>query len=136
MKSWAILAFLAVASSAAVAGPKYQLDRTNSRVVALSGLSSGGLCQSFEMTGTIAGRKFNGARVVGITVKDKAGIRSYVNIEPVTLDNADMVTIGWANQGLQQLTRKGSRVRLRIDACGAAGRVMMLDAISAIYGRT
>lgn len=129
MKPWAILALLAAATGPAEAGPKYQLDRTSSRVVALSGLSSGGMCQSFEMTGTIAGRKFDGARVVGITVRDKAGIRSYVNVDPVTLDNADMVTIGWANQGLQQLTRKGSRVRLRIDACGAAGRVMILDAI-------
>lgn len=133
MRRWAIgLAALAAASSGAGAEPKYRLNKSETRVTALSGLSSGGMCQPFEMTGRITDRKFEGPRVVGFTVADKAGVRSYINIEPINLDNADMVTIGWINQGLQQMTREGSRVRLRIDACGAAGRVMILDAIRAI----
>lgn len=126
----AALLFSPLLAQSATAEPRYRLNKAQTRVVSLTGLSSGGMCQPFKTNGRVTEQRFEGPRVVGFTLAEKGGSRSYINVEPINLDNADnMLAVGWINQGLQQMLRKGNRVALRVDACGAAGRVLVLDSV-------
>ncbi len=127
----AAFAFSALLAVAAHAEPTYKLDKAQTRVVSLSGLSSGGdPCHPFTMTGRVTEQNFSGARVTGFAIAGKDGSRSYINVEPIDLGNAgNMLAVGWINDGLQKMLRRGSRVTIRAYACGAAGRVLMLDGV-------
>ena len=57
---------------------------------------------------------------------------NYINVDPIDLDNAgNMLAVHWINDGLQKMLQKGKAVAIRGLACGAAGRVLMLDAVRA-----
>jgi len=60
------------------------------------------------------------------------GERTSINIDPVSLDDQgmNMADLGWIVQGLQTLLRPNWYVEGDAVACGAAGRVLMLDKIA------
>ncbi len=123
------LSFDSVSSGAA--RPFYQLDRTQSRVLALSNLYPDADCHPSQLYGRIVRRQFDnkiGSLVNGITVEVDDGRRTFVNVA-VDLENLDMATRGWIVEGLQSLLKEGNRVVLGVKLCGAAGRVMIVDSI-------
>lgn len=121
----AVMACFAMTATSA-AEPRYKLNKQQTRVIEISGLSNTEDCHPFNMSGRVTDREFDGPRVTGVTIEDKTGERTFINVEAPTLETSDRVTIGWINQGLQQMLREGQRVSMRVAACGAAGRVMVL----------
>lgn len=121
---------LAVTINSVLASPAFQLDASQSRVLSISGLAEAPDCHSATLTGRIVARQFGrrGTTLTGVTVEDRSGRRTFVNIDVRTSD-LGRYQIGWINDGLTTLTRQGARVSLGIKQCGAAGRVMMLDTI-------
>jgi hypothetical protein len=114
--------------------PIYLLDASQTNVLALSNLDhETEFCQPARIYGTIVQRQFDdklGTVVTGVTVKEANGQKTVANVD-VNLDRMDMVTKGWVTRGLQLLLQEGNRVELGVKLCGAAGRVVMLDAIAA-----
>jgi hypothetical protein len=64
----------------------------------------------------------------GVTVEEASGRRTFINVDVNTAELA-MYQIGWVNEGLTTLLRQGARVSLVVKLCGAAGRVIVLDAV-------
>lgn len=118
-------------TTGASAEPRYKLNKAQTRAVALSGLSSGGdPCHPFNTTGRVTEQNFSGVSVTGFTLAVEDGSRIFINVNPINIENAgNMLAVGWINDGLQKMLRKGKRVSVRVDACGAAGRMMFLDAV-------
>jgi hypothetical protein len=122
--------FAAASIMPASAEPRYTLNKAQTRVVALSGLSSGIDCHPFTDSGRVTEQSYDGPRVIGFTVAEKDGSRSYINVDPIDLNSAgSMLAVSWINDGLQKMLRKGKTVAIRVFACGAAGRVLVLDSV-------
>jgi hypothetical protein len=87
-------------------------------------------CHPAEFEGEIVYVKFNEEQTmpVGGTLLDNLDQRLYFNIMPVD-DVWGMSTRGWLVSGYQKLIHKGKHVELTLKMCGAAGRVMILDAV-------
>ena len=107
------------------------LDGSQTSVVALSNLYAETDCQPGRLIGLVVGRQFDKQNVVvsGVTVEGQQGERTFVNVD-VDLNNVNMATRSWVVRGLQTLLKEGNRVLLGVKLCGAAGRVMMIDAVS------
>lgn len=110
--------------------PAYHLDRSRTKVIALSNLSSDRDCTNGQEAGKIIKREFSkdGLKMTGIVLEEPDGSRGFVNID-VSLDKLDNATRSWVVKGLQTLLAEGRSVKLSVKLCGAAGRVMMIDAI-------
>ena len=110
--------------------PSYRLDAQQRTVLEIWNLSPDMDCFRSELDGSVVAQEFynRGTIVTGFTVQPPRGTRQYVNVE--TKPNEwDRLTTGWVMQGLEQMTARGSRVRLMVKYCGAAGRVVYLEAI-------
>jgi hypothetical protein len=87
-------------------------------------------CSAEKTTGRIAKREFakDGLSLSGVVIEEADGSREYVNVG-VELDKADAVTKSWMMRGLHTLLAEGRSVDADIVACGASGRMKMLNAI-------
>ena len=112
--------------------PAYQLDRSRTKVIALSNLSSDQDCANGKEAAKIIKREFSkdGLTLTGIVIELPDGSRGFVNID-VKLEKLDNATRSWVMKGLQTLLAEGQSVQIDVKLCGAAGRVMMIDAIRA-----
>lgn len=112
--------------------PRYQLDHDAKNVVSLFNLSPDQSCAKVTapISGKVVQRKFgdDGLTVSGIVVEEPDGSRSFVNVE-VHLDASDQATRTWVMKGLQTLLAEGRSSQISYRACGAAGRVLELDAV-------
>jgi hypothetical protein len=108
--------------------PRYQVDAAASKVIALSNLSSD-CSPGGSLTGKIVHREFakDGLSVTGFVIEAADGTRTFVNVD-VDLNNSDQVTRSWVMKGLQTLLVEGRSTEIGFRACGAAGRVLELDA--------
>jgi hypothetical protein len=101
-------------------------------VVALSNLSEGcgGPSSSFSFTGKIAKVNFDnqGLMITNLVLETNDGDRSLINVDPIDpgMNRADL---GWILQGLRTLLRPDWYMKGSAFACGASGRVLMLDKI-------
>lgn len=127
----AALVFL-VASGTATAEPRYKLNKAQTKVVSLSGLGSGDPCLPDKISGRIAAVNYeaNGVVIESFALESKDGSRDLINIDVANIQEANMVTIAWVKEGMQQFIRKGKRVSVGILRCGAAGRVLYLDSVN------
>ncbi|TPI31516.1 hypothetical protein FJ414_23445 [Mesorhizobium sp. B3-1-6] len=118
-------------SPQARAEPGYKLNKAMTAAVALSNLSPGGACVAGRASGRIVAVRYNEMQTVPVlfTIAEKSGERTLINIDVDELQNASMLAQGWVVPALQKMVRKGRTVNLGIKLCGAAGRVIMLDAI-------
>ncbi len=125
-------ALLASGASAAIAGPAYKLDAKRDRVLDVSGLEDGSECVRAPrpLVGRIVRRSFDreGVLLAGVVVEDQSGQRTALNVMVADRD-LSMVDRGSIVSGLQGLSKVGSPVRVLYTLCGAAGHVMMIDAI-------
>jgi len=115
-------------------GIEYQLDRTQSRILRLYNLSDGGSpCNRHAFEGRVVQRNFSGSGTLpnSIILQGDDGSRQLVNIDNsrINLEYLPRVALGWVTQGLQTLLNEGRKVVIGVDACGAAGRVLVLDSI-------
>ncbi|MGA9444701.1 MAG: hypothetical protein WBV18_14995 [Methyloceanibacter sp.] len=114
-------------------GPKYQLDEEGnvSKVYNLdpSGATND-YCLPDQFSGRVAKRKFDesGLIITGAVLEFDDGTRQFVNIE-VDADAMDMMTTRFVAQGLQILLKEGREASLKLYRCGAAGRVLYVDAV-------
>jgi hypothetical protein len=118
------------ASSPTSDQPLYHLDKSGSAVVSLSNLYPDRNCSAQKTAGRIAKREFakDGLTLSGVVIEELDGSREYVNVG-VELDKADAVTKSWMMRGLHTLLAEGRSVDADIMACGASGRMKMLNAI-------
>ncbi len=119
-----------VASESFPVVPRYQLDRTNTKLLSLSNLSPDSDCWGAWTTGKVVKRQFgeDGVTLKGVVLEEPDGSREFINVD-VSLDKIDMATRSWVANGLQTLLAKGRSAEAYIRLCGAAGRVEMLDAL-------
>ncbi len=114
------------------ASPSYQLDPDAKKVISLSNLYPDQSCSkaAAPLSGKVVQRKFgdDGLTVIGLVIEAPDGTRSFVNVD-VSLDGADQVTRSWIMRGLQTLLVEGRSGQINYRACGAAGRVLELDAV-------
>ncbi len=127
----AALLFLGTALSRAEATPKVRYSGDNP--VAISGLAPKDDCHPIQASGRVVQRKFdrNGILMESVTIEGGNGARTFINVDSFYIGKFDAVTKGEAVRGMQVLLREGSRVRLDLFSCGAAGRVLMLNGVSA-----
>lgn len=100
--------------------------------VAVSGLSERNGCYPHRMAGRVAARKFDESGVVlqSVTIEDGTGERTFINVDTNVIAQANAADRTNALRGLQIVLREGARVRLDVYACGAAGRVIMLESVA------
>lgn len=129
--AFASAAILSATLEGAYAEPHYRLDSKQERVLELSNLSPRSDCQPALAGGRVVKRNFDkqGIWLTSLTIEEKSGARTYINVDEVALSDASMVAKSWAAIGLQTLIREGRTVNLGVRLCGAAGRVIMLDAV-------
>jgi hypothetical protein len=127
--------FVAIALTATIvnAEPQYMLNRDATATTALSNLSSGEGCFPARAAGTVVAVSYDEKQIIPVdfTLEEKTGDRTLINIDTPELRKASRVSQGWVVQGLQRMIREGRWVDLGIKLCGASGRVVMLDAITA-----
>ena len=110
------------------------------KVIALTGLSKpcGALIDMrgplFPMGGKVVKRNFSddGLALVGLVLELSSGELTHINLDAFdTLeeDHVNLADRSWIVQGHQTLLRQGSNVSADVQACGAGGRVLMLDRI-------
>jgi hypothetical protein len=98
--------------------------------VEVRGLAQDSSCHPFEFNGIVVKRSFgnDGLTLTGIVIEQSDGTRSFINVDPVSA-YLGMALKYSLIQATQLLTRTGRKVKGRALACGAAGRVLMLDSI-------
>lgn len=122
-----------IAASPALAGtPRYKLDPSGRAVVSLSNLSDADGCFPAKLKGKVATRTFDakGINLEGLVIEEPNGSRNFINGN--TNHGEDAVTMGTVKRGLETLLKVGRRVEVGIYACGAAGRVQMLNSVRAL----
>jgi hypothetical protein len=110
--------------------PVYYLDKSGSTVVSLTNLYPDRNCSAGKTVGKIVKREFanDGLKLSGFVIEGPDGSREFINAI-VDLDKTDATTKSWVMRGLHTLLTEGRSVEVDIMACGASGRVMMLNAI-------
>jgi hypothetical protein len=97
--------------------------------VEVSGIEQQYDCHPGTFDGLIVKREFghDGVTLNDIVVQNVDGTRSFINVS--IPDDMSMALRGGVVDGLQRLSKVGRRARGRIYYCGAAGRVLNLEAI-------
>lgn len=125
------LSITLVATAVSHAAPRYKLDAGGRRVVEVTNLGGTEGCVPSRVSGKVVAREFDkrGTTLTGVTIEEKDGSRTFVNVGDLPTSEMSMVEIEWVNRGLQTLLKQGAGVALVAGACGAAGRVMVLEAV-------
>ncbi len=128
--SAAMAVLFSTLQAASAVEPRARFSGNNPTSV--SGLVEQDGCFPAQFSGKVVRREFakNGVVLNSITLEQPNGERTFVNVESDTLDKADAVTRADAIRAMQILLREGARVRVRVYACGAAGRVLMLEGVT------
>lgn len=113
---------------------RLQYKVLHDRVVALSNLSEGWQgCSPFSFVGKIAKVNFDsqGLLIENFVLETNDGQRSLINVDKISMDEPGMnrADLSWVVQGLQTLLRPNGYIQGSALACGAAGRVLVLDKI-------
>jgi len=111
-------------------GPAFKVDGKGN-VLSLSNLTADLNCLPDRLEGRVVKRSFNDGGLVlqSFVLEYEEGARELINVHVDNLDSAGMATIGNVIQGLQRLIREGRTVDIGAQRCGAAGRVLYLDAV-------
>ena len=111
--------------------PQYHLDQSGGKVVSLTNLYPDTDCHALGQTvGMVAKRTFSndGLALTGFVIEGSDGNREFVNAS-VEFGALDAATSGWIRQGMNTLIQEGRTAVISTKACGAAGRVLMLDSV-------
>lgn len=129
MRMTVIAVALALSGAAWAADPEVRFNGTTP--IAATSLADADGCFPARLAGRVVKRTFAKDEIMlaGVTIEQPSGERTYINIDGDKIDRSSMAARANAVRALQIMLREGARVQLGVFACGAAGRVMMLDSI-------
>src|SRR5262245_11922402 len=121
---------VAMGVASAQAGPTFQLDASNKRVVLLSNLYDDPSCVPQPMRGKVVKRDFkeDGTVVSNFVLELPDGERELIGVG-VDLNDLNRNARGWIVRGLQTLLAVDQEVATVVDFCGVSGHLPMLDAV-------
>lgn len=124
-----IVGLAMVVGGAAASQTTYQ----GSRPVSVQGIFKDDLCLPSKATGKVVARKFDdgGALLNGVTIEQRNGSRTFINVDLDQLDAANQPEYRAAADALPIILRMGANVSVSTVACGAAGRVEFLTGAAA-----
>lgn len=125
-----IIAATLLASAGAWAAPP-EVSFNGTQPVSAKNLSDEDGCFPTRLAGRVVKRAFdkNEIMLTSVTIEQPSGERLLINVDGDKIERSDMASRSNAIRALQILLREGSRVNLGAFACGAAGRVLMLDSV-------
>ncbi|WP_126113221.1 MULTISPECIES: hypothetical protein [unclassified Bosea (in: a-proteobacteria)] len=119
-------AILLSAAAATPADAQIRIDRDQTgRVVAISGLPTASGCVRGTGLGQVVDRKLEKGELHGFTFNEPPYGDGYINL-PAAYDIKDRAAYARLRVALDDLLRKGARLKIRSVACGAAGRIVEL----------
>lgn len=129
MRLITITAAVALSGAAWAADPDVRFKGTTP--IAATNLSDENGCHPTALIGRVIKRTFGADEIMmkSVTIEELNGERLLINVDDDKIDRASMAARANAVRALQIMLREGSRVNLGVYACGAAGRVLMLDSI-------
>lgn len=132
MKQSAI-AILAFAASSMAQAEEIKVTYAGSSPIAITGLVDQDGCHPDTIVGKVVKRTFNDGGILPQTaiVEQRSGERSLVNIDDTRISEAGVPVSTSVVPALQVLLREGGQVRMEVFACGAAGRVLVLNSVRA-----
>jgi len=122
---------LLVFGGTALARPKLTYEA--GKVVGLRNLSTDEGCLPAKMAGRVVKRAFgrDGLYLESVILEEKSGQRTFINIEDGDR-NLDAATNGAVKQSFETMLSVGKPVSLRVLGCGAAARMLSLDAVRSL----
>lgn len=125
----AALGFLLLAATTTSADAQIRIDRDQTgRTVAIVGLPTSDGCVRGSATGRVVDRKFEKGEMRGFTFNEPPYGDGYINL-PAAYEIRDRAAYARVQAALNDLLRKGARLKITSVACGAGGR--MIDLASA-----
>jgi hypothetical protein len=125
----AALGFLLLAATTTSADAQIRIDRDQTgRTVAIVGLPTSDGCVRGSATGRVVHRKFEKGEMRGFTFNEPPYGDGYINL-PAAYEIRDRAAYARVQAALNDLLRKGARLKITSVACGAGGR--MIDLASA-----
>ncbi|UIN32745.1 hypothetical protein [Methylobacterium oryzae] len=98
------------------------------KIVSMSNLSPAKDCSSMALRGRISDLTFEQGTVRGFTLNQKGG-EQHINV-PALYDFPDPRQKAITQDGYSTLIRNGRTVTIKALFCGAAGKIVKMDAIS------
>lgn len=125
----AALGSLLLAATTTPATAQIRIDRDQTgRTVAIAGLPTSDGCVRGTATGRVVDRKFEKGEMRGFTFNEPPYGDGYINL-PAAYEIRDRAAYARVQAALNDLLRKGARLKISSVACGAGGR--MIDLASA-----
>ena len=115
----------------APAEPRFTLDTSGRKIVAVSNLPTASGCVSATGTGRVVERQFEQGQLRGVMFREPPYDDAYINL-PEAYQFKNKATYARTKAVFDDLLREGNEVRLGTVACGAAGRIAKLTAITLI----
>ncbi|PTM38858.1 hypothetical protein [Bosea sp. 124] len=115
----------------ASAEPRFTLDASGRKIVAVTNLPTASGCQPATGTGRIVERQFEKGQLRGVMFREPPYDDAYINL-PDAYQFRNKATHARTRAVFDDLLREGNEVRLGMVACGAAGRVVKLTSIALI----
>ena len=130
MKQLAIVILVFAGSSMAQAA-EIKVTYAGSSPIAISGLVEQDGCHPDTIVGKVVKRTFDDGGILLQTaiIEQRSGERSLVNIDDAKIKEAGVPVSTSVVPALQVILREGKQVRMDIFACGAAGRVLVLNSV-------
>ena len=127
----ALLVGLALMVSGTAWAAEPQVQFKGATPIVATNLTDENGCFPTNVRGRVVKRTFAKDEIMlaSVTIEQQSGERILINVDSDKIEKANMAARTNAVRALQIMAREGSRVRLGVFACGAAGRVLMLDSI-------
>jgi hypothetical protein len=121
--------FLIYAAGSGVVSADIRVKRAgDGKIVSMSNLSPAKDCSPMVLRGRVSDLTFEQEAVRGFTLNQKGG-EQYINV-PALYNFPDPRQKAIARDGYSALIRDGRNVTIKALFCGAAGRIVKMDAIS------
>lgn len=121
--------FLLYTAGSSVVFADMRVNRSvDGKIVSMSNLSPAKDCSSMALRGRISDLTFEQGTVRGFTLNQKGG-EQHINV-PALYDFPDPRQKAITRDGYSTLIRNGRTVTIKALFCGAAGKIVKMDAIS------
>lgn len=130
-----ICAMTAAASASAQSArePRFKFDGSGTRVVEVSNLPGTEGCAPATSTGRITKRHIENGKLTAATFRD-ARDEEYINL-PDASEFRNRATYERVRDAFDSLLVPGVQLRVRLAACGAAGRIVVLSSVALVGGQ-
>ncbi|HEV7337037.1 MAG TPA: hypothetical protein VGO06_13780 [Bosea sp. (in: a-proteobacteria)] len=130
--SVAVSGFLLLAAAATPAFAQIRIDKDQTgRTIAIVGLPTSDGCVRQTATGHVVDRSFEKGEMRGFTFNQARYGDGYINL-PAAYEIKDRAAFARVQAALDDLLRKGARLKISSVACGAGGRMIDLSSATLI----